>query len=95
MSYESDRLSMLDSDQILISQKFVVFREIEAYHMQSVISSQPGSRLSTVPDKPVKWNVCVDHPDTQIFVVSTSVSALGEKKPPAALKTCHMIYCAC
>lgn len=54
---------MLDSDQLLISQEIVVFSEIEAYHMQSVISSLLGNWLSTVPDKPLKRNVCVVHPD--------------------------------
>lgn len=55
---------MLDSDQLLISQEFGLFSEIEAYHMQSVISSLVGNWLGTVPDKPVKRNVCVVHPDT-------------------------------
>lgn len=55
---------MLDSDQLEISQEFVGFSKIEAYHMQSVISTLLGNWLSIVPDKPVKRNVCVVHPDT-------------------------------
>lgn len=53
---------MLDSNLLLISGECVVFSEIEAYHMQPVISSLVGN--CTVPDKPVKRNVCVVHPDT-------------------------------
>lgn len=63
---------MLDSDQLLIPQECVVFGEIEAYHMQSVISSLLGNWLSTVPDRPVKRNVCVVHPDTEICAFSLS-----------------------
>lgn len=65
---------MLGSDQLLICEEFVVFSEIEAYHMQSVISSHLGNWLSTVPDKPVKRNVCAVHPDTYICSFSLSES---------------------
>lgn len=55
--HKCGRLPALDSNQLLISWECVAFSEIEAYHMQPVISSRLGNRLSTVPDKPVKRNV--------------------------------------
>lgn len=41
----------------------MVFCEIETYHMQSVISSLLENCLGTVPDKPVKKNGWLVHPD--------------------------------
>lgn len=48
----------------VVSQKFVDLSETGSHPIPSVISSQLGKRLSAAPDKPVKWNVCVVHPDT-------------------------------